>query len=67
MNISAVAWRSGVNRGLLNVWRREAGLTSRRSEQACAQQAMFVPVTVVAERTLHQSASSVIASVASVR
>ncbi|WP_322883387.1 hypothetical protein U8C37_25440 (plasmid) [Sinorhizobium medicae] len=25
MNISAVARRWGVNRGLLNVWRREAG------------------------------------------
>ncbi|WP_322883340.1 transposase (plasmid) [Sinorhizobium medicae] len=67
VNISAVARRWGVNRGLLNVWRREAGLTSRRSEQACAQQAMFVPVTVVGERTLHQSASSDIASVASGR
>ncbi|MGX9574321.1 hypothetical protein [Mesorhizobium sp. f-mel] len=57
----------GVNRGLLNVWRREAGLTARRSEQACAQQAMFVPVTVVGERTPPQSASSDIASVASGR
>ncbi|RVK06509.1 IS66-like element accessory protein TnpA [Sinorhizobium meliloti] len=67
VNISAVARRWGVNRGLLTVWRREAGLTSRRSEQACAQQAMFVPVTVVGERTLHQSASSDIASGASGR
>ena len=40
VNISAVARRWGVNRGLLNVWRREAGLTSRRSAQAGAQQAM---------------------------
>ncbi|MBB4188810.1 transposase [Sinorhizobium terangae] len=62
VNISAVARRWGVNRGLLNVWRREAGLTSRRSAQAGAQQAMFVPVTVVAERTPPQSASSDITS-----
>ena len=67
VNISAVARRWGVNRGLLNVWRREAGLTSRRSAQAGAQQAMFVPVTVVGERTPPQSASSDIASVASGR
>lgn len=45
VNISAVARRWGVNRGLLNVWRRQAGLTARRSVQACAQQAMFVPVS----------------------
>ena len=51
VNISAVARRWGVNRGLLNVWRREAGLTSRRSAKTCAQQAMFVPVTVVGDRT----------------
>lgn len=47
VNISAVARRWGVNRGLLNVWRRQAGLTARRSVQACAQQAMFVPVTEI--------------------
>ncbi len=50
VNISAVARRWGVNRGLLNVWRRDAGLTSRRSANVCAQQAMFVPVTVVGDR-----------------
>ena len=55
VNISAVARRWGVNRGLLNVWRREAGLTSRRSAQAGAQQAMFVPVTVVDDRAALQS------------
>ncbi|MDX0634233.1 transposase [Sinorhizobium medicae] len=67
LNISAIARRWGVNRGLLNVWRREAGLTSRRSERACAQQAMFVPVTVVGDRAAHQGSSSDIASVASGR
>lgn len=51
VNISAVARRWGVNRGLLNVWRREAGLTPRRSAKTCAQPAMFVPVTVVGDRT----------------
>ena len=50
VNISAVARRWGVNRGLLNVWRREAGLISRRSAKACVQQAMFVPVTVVGDQ-----------------
>jgi len=34
VNISAVARRWGVNRGLLNVWRREAGLTIRESLRA---------------------------------
>ncbi|MDW9439234.1 MULTISPECIES: IS66-like element accessory protein TnpA [Sinorhizobium] len=67
LNISAIARRWGVNRGLLNVWRREAGLTSRRSERACAQQAMFVPVTVVGDRAAHQGSSSDIASVGSGR
>ncbi|WP_311044594.1 transposase [Rhizobium sp. NLR17b] len=51
VNISAAARRWGLNRGLLNVWRREAGLTPRRSAKTCAQPAMFVPVTVVGDRT----------------
>ena len=58
VNISAVARRWGVNRGLLNVWRREAGLTSRRSAKTYAQQAMFVPVTVVGDRTARQDSLS---------
>ena len=58
VNISAVARRWGVNRGLLNVWRREAGLTSRRSSKTCGQQAMFVPVTVVGDRTSPESSPS---------
>ena len=52
VNISAVARRWGINRGLLNVWRRDAGVTSRRSAKICAQQPMCVPVTVVDDRTL---------------
>jgi transposase len=67
VNISAVARRWGVNRGLLNVWRRDAGLTSRRSAKACAQQAMFVPVTVVGDRAAHQSSASDVAPVAAGR
>lgn len=58
VNISAVARRWGVNRGLLNVWRRDAGLTSRRSTQISKQQAMFVPVTVVDDRTSPESLPS---------
>lgn len=58
VNISAVARRWGVNRGLLNVWRRDAGLTSRRSAKTCAQQAMFVPVTVVGDRASCESSPS---------
>jgi transposase len=55
VNISAVARRWGVNRGLLNVWRRDAGLTSRRSATISTQQATFVPVTVVGDRTSPES------------
>ncbi len=40
-NISDVARRFGVNRGLLTVWRRQAGLTSWEVEAAS-----FVPITV---------------------
>ncbi|MDW5317583.1 IS66-like element accessory protein TnpA [Rhizobium sp. PL01] len=67
VNISAVARRWGVNRGLLNVWRREAGLISRRSAKACPQQAMFVPVTVVGERTPCEDPASNVAPVAAGR
>jgi transposase len=67
VNISAVARRWGVNRGLLNVWRREAGLTSRRPAKACAQQAMFVPVTVAGDRTPPDGSPSDVAHVAAGR
>ncbi|PJR08801.1 IS66-like element accessory protein TnpA [Sinorhizobium meliloti] len=67
VNISAIARRWGVNRGLLNVWRREAGLTSQRSAKACAQQAMFVPVTVVGDRTSSESSPSDVAHYAAGR
>jgi len=42
-NISEVARRNGVNRGLLTVWRREAGVVP---EAAPAQTPLFVPITV---------------------
>ena len=45
-NISEVARRNGVNRGLLMVWRREAGAVP---EATPAQTPLFVPVTVVEE------------------
>ncbi|MEJ5899759.1 MULTISPECIES: IS66-like element accessory protein TnpA [Brucella/Ochrobactrum group] len=67
VNISAVARRWGVNRGLLNVWRRDAGLTSQRSARSSAQQAMFVPVTVVGDRTPPGSLPSDVAHVAAGR
>jgi len=63
-NISAVARRFGVNRGLLNVWRREAGLTSRRSAQTSSDQAMFVPVTVVGDGTSHDGSPPDVAHIA---
>lgn len=44
VNISEVARRNGVNRGLLTVWRREAGVIP---DAAPAQTPLFVPVTVV--------------------
>ncbi|HYG87886.1 MAG TPA: transposase [Azospirillum sp.] len=45
-NISEVARRNGVNRGLLTVWRREVGVVP---EAAPAQTPLFVPVTVAEE------------------
>lgn len=42
-NISEVARRNGVNRGLLTVWRREAGIVA---EATPVQTPLFVPVTV---------------------
>lgn len=67
VNVSAVARRWGVNRGLLNVWRREAGLTSQRPAKACARQAMFVPVTMVGERPSFESSPSDVAHYAAGR
>ncbi len=48
VNISEVARRNGVNRGLLTVWRREAGVVA---EAIPVQTPLFVPVTMVEEAT----------------
>lgn len=45
-NISEVARRNGVNRGLLTVWRREAGVIP---DAAPVETPLFVPVTVAEE------------------
>jgi len=67
VNIAAVARRWGVNRGLLNVWRRDAGLTFQRTANACAQQAMFVPVAMVGDRTSPENSPSDVADTAACR
>lgn len=48
VNISEVARRNGVNRGLLTVWRRESGVVA---EAAPIETPLFVPVTMVEETT----------------
>lgn len=48
VNISEVARRNGVNRGLLTVWRREAGVVA---EAIPVQTPLFIPVTMVEEAT----------------
>ena len=57
-NISAVARRYGVYRGLLNAWRREAGLTRRRVDKALVQEPAFVPVNVVGGQASQRAISS---------
>lgn len=48
-SVSEVARRHGVNRGLLTVWRRQAGLTKRRCRtgSAIGEAAMFIPLEIV--------------------
>jgi len=48
-NVSEVARRAGVSRGLLNEWRREA---AEANEAGLAPPAAFVPVEVVADATV---------------
>lgn len=48
-NVSEVARRAGVSRGLLNEWRREA---AEANEAGLAAPASFVPVEVVADATV---------------
>lgn len=49
-NVSAVARRHGLNRGVLTVWRRAAGLTrlKARPRSTISKPATFVPVEVEA-------------------
>lgn len=54
-NVSEVARRAGVSRGLLNEWRREAG---EANEAGFAAPAAFVPVEVVADTTVGADAGS---------
>ncbi len=51
-NVSEVARRHGMNRGLLTVWRRQAGLTRRRGgavNHGADAATMFVPVKIAAD------------------
>ncbi|NTH14222.1 transposase [Agrobacterium rhizogenes] len=63
-NISAVARRWGVNRGLLNVWRRDAGLTFQRTGNGSASQAMFVPVAMVGDQISAERSPACVAEAA---
>ncbi|MEC5383724.1 transposase [Aurantimonas sp. C2-6-R+9] len=47
-NISEVARRNGMNRGLLTAWRRQAGLTRPRgcSAKVAGEPPMFVPLEI---------------------
>lgn len=49
-NISEVARRNGVNRGLLTVWRRQAGIVP---QVAPVEMPLFVPITVAEEPPPH--------------
>ncbi|MEE9984610.1 MULTISPECIES: IS66-like element accessory protein TnpA [Rhizobiaceae] len=49
-NISAIARRFGVNRGLLNTWRRAAGQIGPASAVAAVEQPAFVPVMIAAHQ-----------------
>ena len=54
-NVSEVARRAGVSRGLLNEWRREAAEANEAglcTEAGLAPPAAFVPVEVVADATV---------------
>lgn len=66
-NISAVARRHGVNRGLLNAWRREAGLIGQRAGKALGREPAFVPVNVVDSQSLQRATAFDIASSAAGR
>lgn len=58
VNISAVARRYGVNRGLLNKWRKAAGLPAGRRGRRGLDAPVFVPVTISGEVVEAQSSDN---------
>jgi len=48
-NISAVARHWGVSRGLLSVWRRQAGLVRSKAAVETTPPLQFVPITIAGE------------------
>jgi transposase len=48
-NISAVARHWGVSRGLLSVWRRQAGLVQAKAAAETPPALQFVPITIAGE------------------
>jgi len=48
-NISSVARRWGVNRGLLTIWRRQVGLVKAKGVAETKAAVQFVPITVANE------------------
>ncbi|MER9275558.1 transposase [Mesorhizobium sp. M0643] len=48
-NISAVARHWGVSRGLLSVWRRQAGLVQAKAAAETTPALQFVPITIAGE------------------
>ncbi|MDX8514617.1 IS66-like element accessory protein TnpA [Mesorhizobium captivum] len=48
-NISAVARRWGIDRGLLSVWRRQVGLLQAKAAPETTPALQFVPITIAGE------------------
>jgi transposase len=48
-NISAVARRWGINRGLLSIWRRQVGLVKTKAAAETTAALQFVPITIASE------------------
>jgi transposase len=48
-NISAVARRWGINRGLLLIWRRQVGLVKAKAGPETTPALQFVPITIADE------------------
>ncbi|AAB91714.1 putative transposase number 1 of uncharacterized insertion sequence (plasmid) [Sinorhizobium fredii NGR234] len=54
-NISAIARRFGVNRGLLNTWRRAAGQIGPVLGEPALEQPAFVPIRIADDQNEHQA------------